>query len=108
MYGFTLEDSLPLNQTEALMNRFFNTVNRFAQQNNIISIVDDANLQSMMLVCQNGADSAAVTALTILARVDADTCLYGPEEQLNVVFVMDQTEVYFGICGDEERYIPGQ
>lgn len=49
-----LEDSLPLNQTEALMNRFFNTVNRFAQQNNIISIVDDANLQSMMLVCQNG------------------------------------------------------
>lgn len=48
-----LEDSLPLNQTEALMNRFFNTVNRFAQQNNIISIVDDANLQSMMLVCQN-------------------------------------------------------
>ena len=54
------------------MNRFFNTVNRFAQQNNIISIVDDANLQSMMLVCQNGADSAAVTALTILARMDAD------------------------------------
>ncbi|MEI3188692.1 MAG: HAMP domain-containing protein [Lachnospiraceae bacterium] len=101
-----LEDSLPLNQTEALMNRFFNTVNRFAQQNNIISIVDDANLQSMMLVCQNGADSAAVTALTILARMDADNRLYGPEEQLNVVFVMDQTEVYFGICGDEERYIP--
>lgn len=60
----------------------------------------------MMLVCQNGADSAAVTALTILARMDADNRLYGPEEQLNVVFVMDQTEVYFGICGDEERYIP--
>lgn len=100
------EESLPISQTEALMNRFFNTVNRFAQQSDIISIVDDANLQSMMLICQNGADSAAVTALTILARIDADNRLYGPEEQLHVIFVMDQTEVYFGICGDEERYIP--
>ena len=58
-----------------------------------------------MLVCQNGVDSAVVTALTILARIDADNKLYGKEEQLDVTFVADQTEVYFGICGDEERYI---
>ena len=100
------EESLPLDQTEALMNRFFNTVNRFAQQSDMIPIVDDANLQSIMLVCQNGVDSAVVTALTILARIDADNKLYGKEEQLDVTFVADQTEVYFGICGDEERYIP--
>lgn len=100
------EETLPLDQTETLMNRFFNTVNRFAQQNDMISIVDDANLQSMMLVCQNGVDSAVVTALTILARIDADNKLYGREGQLEVMFVMDRTEVYFGICGDEERYIP--
>lgn len=101
-----LEEDLPLDRREALMNRFFNTVNRFAQQNDIISIVDDANLQSMMLICQNGVDSAIVTALTILARMDADNKLYDSGEQLDVAFVMDQTEVYFGICGDEERYIP--
>lgn len=79
------------------MNRFFNTVNRFAQQSDMIPIVDDANLQSIMLVCQNGVDSAVVTALTILARIDADNKLYGKEEQLDVTFVADQTEVYFGI-----------
>jgi len=101
-----LEETLKLDLTEALMNRFFNTVNQFAQQNGVISIVDDANLQSMMLVCQNGVDSAIVTALTILARIDADNKLYNVKEQLSVVFVLDQTEVYFGICGDEERYIP--
>lgn len=101
-----LKESMDLERTELLMNRFFNTVNRFAQQNEIISIVDDANLQSMMLICQNGVDSAIVTALTILARMDADNKLYGEEEQLNVMFVLDQTDVYFGICGDEERYIP--
>ena len=100
------EETLPLDKTEALTNRFFNTVNRFTQQNGVIAIVDDANLQSIMLICQNGADSAIVTALTILARIDADNKLYGEEEQLDVVFVMDQTDVYFGICGDEERYIP--
>ena len=101
-----LEDTTDLERTEKLVNRFFNTVNRFGQQSGIISIVDDANLQSMMLICQNGVESAIVTALTVLARIDADNKLYGEEEQLNTVFVLDQTDVYFGICGDEERYIP--
>lgn len=101
-----LEDTSNMERTERLVNRFFNTVNRFGQQSGIISIVDDANLQSMMLICQNGAESAIVTALTILARIDADNKLYGEEEQLKPIFVLDQTDVYFGICGDEERYIP--
>lgn len=100
------EETLPLDRTETLMNRFFNTINQFTQQSDIISIVDDANLQSMMLVCQNGVDAAIVTALTILARIEADNKLFGKEEQLDVVFVLDQSDVYFGICGDDERYIP--
>lgn len=100
------EETMELDRMEKLMNRFFNTVNQFTQQSGIISIVDDANLQSMMLICQHGADSAIITALSILARMDADNKLYGEEEQLDVMFVLDQTNVYFGICGDEERYIP--
>ncbi len=60
-----LEDTTDLERTEKLVNRFFNTVNRFGQQSGIISIVDDANLQSMMLICQNGVESAIVTALTV-------------------------------------------
>lgn len=101
-----LKDNLSIDQTEAMMNRFFNTVNRFAEQNGIISIVDDANLQSMIMICQNGAEAAVVTALTILARIDADNQRYGINEQINVGFILDTTDVYFGICGDEERYIP--
>lgn len=101
-----LKDGLSLDQTEAMMNRFFNTVNRFAEQNGIISIVDDANLQSIIMICQNGAEAAVVTALTILARIDADNQKYAANEQIHVGFVLDTTDVYFGICGDEERYIP--
>ena len=102
-----LEDSLPLNQTEALMNRFFSTVNRFAQQSEYR--VDCGRRQPAEHdagVPGGGGMSAAVTALTILARMDAENRLYGADGQLDVAFVVDQTEVYFGICGDEERYIP--
>ena len=100
------EESLSLEQKEALMNRFFSTVNRFAKQSEMVSIVDDANLQSMILICKEGAEAAALAALTILARIDAENRLYGAEGQLDVAFVVDQTDVFFGICGDEERYIP--
>ena len=101
-----LQNTLNVEQNEAMMNRFFNTVNRFAQQKGIISIVDDANLQSIIMICRQGTDAAVTTALNILARIDADNQKCMPNEQLKVNFVLDQTEVYFGICGDEERYIP--
>lgn len=101
-----LQERLSVEQNEAMMNRFFNTVNRFTQQNGMIAIVDDANLQSMMMICQKGVEAAAATALAILARIDADNQKLMPEEQLKVNFVLDYTEVYFGICGDEQRYIP--
>ena len=51
-------------------------------------------------------DAAVSTALNILARIDADNQKVVPGEQIKVNFVLDQTEVYFGICGDEQRYIP--
>ena len=101
-----LQDVLNIEQNEALMNRFFTTINRFTQQNGIISIVDDANLQSIIMICDKGADAAITTALTILARIDADNQKFGVNEQLKVNFVLDKTDVYFGLCGDEERYIP--
>ena len=47
-----------------------------------------------------------MTALSILARIDAENKLGEADEQLNVGIVLDQTDVYFGICGDEERYVP--
>lgn len=101
-----IQNNMNLEQTEKMVNRFFNTVNRFAKQNNIISITDDANLQSIIMICQQGADAAVTTALSILARMDADNQRHEAGERLKVNFVMDWTDVYFGICGDEERYIP--
>lgn len=101
-----LRDTLSVEKNEEMRNRFFNTVNKFTQQNGIISIVDDANLRSIIMICQHGADAAVTSALTILAKIDADNQKVAANEQLKVDFIMDYTDVYFGICGDEERYIP--
>lgn len=101
-----IQNTASFEQTEVLVNRFFNTVNRFAKQNNIISIIDDANLQSIIMICQQGVDTAIAAALSILAKIDADNLKVGRNERLKVNFVLDWTDVYFGICGDEERYIP--
>lgn len=56
------EESLSIEQKESLMNRFFSTVNRFAKQSEIVSIIDDANLQSIMLICKEGSEAAATAA----------------------------------------------
>lgn len=99
-------EGITMETKEKLMNRFFTTVNYFTQRNEIVSIVDDANMHSMMLICRKGVESAIVTALSILARIDAENKLSEEDEQLRVGIVLDQTEVYFGICGDDERYVP--
>ncbi|MBO5337949.1 MAG: HAMP domain-containing protein [Lachnospiraceae bacterium] len=99
-------EGISMDKKENIMNRFFTTVNYFSQRNEIVSVVDDANMHSMMLICKKGVDSAIVTALSILARIDAENKLSDPEEQLTVGIMLDLTEVYFGICGDKERYVP--
>ena len=100
------ENQFSLDKREKLMNRFFKTVNYFTQKNGIISIVDDANLHSIMLICEKGVESAIVATLSILAKIDSENKLFPEDEQLDVKIVMDQTDVFFGICGDDERYVP--
>jgi len=99
-------EELSVEKNEKLINRFFAAVNSIAQRNEVVSIVDNANMHSMMLICQKGVDSAIVTALSILARIDAENKLCSSDEKLDIGIVLDQSEVYFGICGDEERCVP--
>lgn len=91
---------------ESITNRFFNTINNFAGQNSIVPIVDSASLDSIMLICQKGVQSAITAALSMLARIDADNAM--PENadfKINANFVLHETEINFGICGDKDRYV---
>lgn len=91
---------------ESITNRFFNTINNFAGQNEIVPIVDSASLDSIMLICQKGVQSAIAAALSILAKIDSDNAAIGDvNQQININFVLHETEIDFGICGDADRYV---
>lgn len=98
------DDSFQIREEE--INRFFNLINTQAVKQNAIPIVDSANLSSMLLICKEGVASAIHTALAILASVDAYNA--GAEEaaQLDIMFLLHRSDIFVGICGDEERYIP--
>lgn len=91
---------------EAITNRFFNTINNFAGQNGMVPIVDKASLDSIMLICQNGVQTAVAAALSMLAKIDSDNAAIGDANlQINANFILHETEVNFGICGDDDRYV---
>lgn len=91
---------------EEQINRFFNLVNTQAVKQNAIPIVDRANLSGMLLICKNGVASAIRTALTILASADVYNAGVEEAAQLNIMCLLHRSDIFVGICGDEERYIP--
>lgn len=91
---------------EEKINRFFNLINTQAVKQNAIPIVDRANLSGMLLICKDGVVSAIRTALAILANVDTYNAGKEEAEQLDMMFLLHRSDIFVGICGDEERYIP--
>lgn len=100
----TMDSSFDVREKE--INRFFNLINTQAVKQNAIPIVDSANLSSMLLICKDGVVSAIRTALAILANADAYNAGKKETEQLDIMFLLHRSDIFVGICGDEERYIP--
>lgn len=100
------EDDSSFDVREEEVNRFFNLINTQAVKQNAIPIVDSANLSSMLLICKEGVASAIRTALAILASVDAYNAGIEEAKQLDIMFLLHRSDIFVGICGDEERYIP--
>lgn len=93
-------------EREEEINRFFNLINTQAVRYSAIPIVDSANLSSMLLICKEGVASAIRTALAILAGVDAYNAGTEEAQQLDILFLLHRSDIFVGICGDDERYIP--
>ncbi|MBQ6886983.1 MAG: HAMP domain-containing protein [Lachnospiraceae bacterium] len=100
------EENNSFQMREEEINRFFNLINTQAVKQNAIPIVDSANLSSMLLICKEGVASAIRTALAILASVDAYNAGTEDYERLELMFLLHRSDIFVGICGDEERYIP--
>lgn len=100
------EESLSFRDREEKINRFFNLINTQAVKQNAIPIVDSANLSGMLLICKDGVVSAIRTALTILAGVDAYNAGIEETKRLDIMFLLHRSDIFVGVCGDEEHYIP--
>lgn len=100
------EDKSSFRVREEEINRFFNLINTQAVKQNAIPIVDSANLSGMLLICKEGVVSAIRTALAILASVDAYNAGIEETGRLDIMFLLHRSDIFVGICGDEERYIP--
>lgn len=100
------EDKSSFSAREEEINRFFNLINTQAVKQNAIPIVDSANLSGMLLICKEGVVSAIRTALAILASVDAYNAGIEETGRLDIMFLLHRSDIFVGICGDEERYIP--
>lgn len=100
------EEGLSFRDREEKINRFFNLINTQAVKQNAIPIVDSANLSGMLLICRDGVVSAIRTALTILAGVDAYNAGIEETKRLDIMFLLHRSDIFVGVCGDKEHYIP--
>lgn len=99
-------DHLGSEQTQQLTNRFFNIVNSVSDENGAVIFSDSANLRRLKIICPAGADNAVTIALSALSRIDAHNARSMMQNRLDVLFVLHKAEVFYGICGDEHRYVP--
>lgn len=100
------EENISFRDREERINRFFNLINTQAVKQNAIPVVDSANLSGMLLICKDGVVSAIRTALTILAGVDAYNAGIEENGRLDIMFLLHCSDIFVGVCGDEEHYIP--
>lgn len=104
--ALNLNPNLAKEEVEEYSNLFFSILNGFAVKNDVILISGQADLQNLVLLCRKGVDVAINTALSVLAKIDAQNAGVQEHQMMKVCFIIHNSEADFRICGDEERYIP--
>lgn len=105
-FSLTLKDEkLDLKTSKELINSYFNIINKIAEEGNATLISDRANLRSLKVICPDGADSAMNIGISALAHIDSFNAKIPIHKKLNVSVILHYASAFFGICGDENRYI---
>ncbi|MEG1932952.1 MAG: hypothetical protein RR075_07555, partial [Pygmaiobacter sp.] len=99
-------DNLTRDEQQTLTNRFFNIVNLSCDQNGGTLMADSISLRRLRVLCPNGANSAVDLALSALSRLDALNATLPVQNRLDALFVVHRAPSYYGICGDENRFVP--
>ncbi len=91
---------------QEMTNRCFNIINETCDKYDATPVADSVNLRRLQIICPEGANSAADVALTALSRIDALNAGVPMQNKVNALFIVHKTRVFYGICGDENRYVP--
>lgn len=107
MAALKLSDVHNVSYTQELTNTFFNTIHDICTASETATLLSDsANLRRLCILCPSGAQEAVETALSAVAKLDAINATLPIQLQMNVSFVVDKAEIYYGVCGDESRFMP--
>jgi len=90
---------------QELTNRFFAIVHKVAGENGGTLLTDSAGLRDIRIICPSG-DAAVRAAMEAIARIDGHNAKNPIAQRLEVSFFLHHTKIGFGICGDDERYVP--
>ena len=88
-----------------LTNLFFAIVHGVAGDNGATLLTDSAGLRDLWIICPDGS-SAVKTAMEAIAGFDEHNARASISKRLDVSFFLHSTDIAFGICGDEGRYVP--
>ncbi len=99
-------DLIDSQKVQDITNRCFNALNVVCEKYNATLVTDSVNLRKIQIICPDGSNSAINIALAVLSQVDGINLKLPINCQVNVLFVVHLTKVYYGICGDEQRLIP--
>lgn len=99
-------DGLSLEEREEMTNQFYRLISAQAERQNAVSVSDGANMNNMLVICRDDVASAILMALAILAEVDARNARLEESLRMDIACLLHRSEIFVGICGDEEHYIP--
>lgn len=90
---------------QELTNLFFSIIHKAGSDVEATLVADSIDLRSLKLICPD-ADNAVGLAMAAIAQIDSYNATAGVEARLDVSFFLHNTHMFFGVFGDEERYIP--
>ena len=87
-------------------NKFFNILNQVSEEYDASLVADNVNLCSLKLICKEDGEKGVNMALSALAQIDSYNASAGLKDRMEVMFLLHRTDLYYGICGNEKRYVP--
>lgn len=97
---------LSATQEQALINQFFNIISTVAAKHSAVLVADSADLCRVNIICPEGANTAVDIALESLVEIDHINTSLPMQTQLESLFLVHKTDVFYGIFGNNDRYIP--